>query len=98
MGNLKWYSGGNERQKAVETIITDLLIDLKMDLRNDSLHKILEKYLEELRQKSTSIPMILSRMNIDISKAIKKDEFILSKYQSEKLKELISISSIRYGY
>ena len=98
MGKLKWFSGGNERSSQAEIIITDLLDDLKTDLDNESLKKVLENYLEELKQKSASVPLILSRMNLDISKAIRNDGVTLSDYQSKKLKELTSISNIRYGY
>ncbi|CAD5897717.1 bacteriocin immunity protein [Listeria monocytogenes] len=98
MGKLKWFSGGNERSSQAENIITDLLDDLKTDLGNESLKKVLENYLEELKQKGASVPLILSRMNLDISKAIRNDGVTLSDYQSKKLKELTSISNIRYGY
>lgn len=59
---------------------------------------MLENYLEELKQKGASVPLIISRMNLDISKAIRNDGVTLSDYQSKKLKELTSISNIRYGY
>ncbi|WP_207695625.1 hypothetical protein DOK67_0002243 [Enterococcus sp. DIV0212c] len=97
MDKLKWFSGGNERGKQAENIITDLLDDLKTGTDNESLQKVLENYLEELKQKSASVPMILSRMNLDISKAIRNDGVALSDHQSKKLKELTSISNIRYG-
>ena len=98
MGKLKWFSGGKEWSNQAENIITDLLDDLKTDLDNESLKKVLENYLEELKQKGASVPLILSRMNLDISKAIRNDGVTLSDYQSKKLKELTSISNIRYGY
>ena len=98
MGKTKWYSGGNERAKQAANIITDLLDDLKTNLENESLQNVLENYFEELEQKGASIPMILSRMNLDISNAIRNDGVTLSDYQSKKLKELTSISNIRYGY
>ena len=98
MGKLKWFSGGKERSNQAENIITDLLDDLKTDLGNESLKKVLENYLEELKQKGASVPLILSRMNLDISKAIRNDGVTLSDYQSKKLKDLTSISNIRYGY
>lgn len=98
MDKLKWFAGGDERGKQAENIITDLLDDLKRDLDNETLQKTLENYLEELEQKGASVPLILSRMNLDISKAIRNDGVNLSDYQSKKLNELISITNIRYGY
>jgi len=98
MSKLKWFSGGNERSNYAEKIISDLLDDLKTDAGNESLQKVLENYLDELIQKEASVPLILSRMNLDISKVIRNEGVILSDYRSEKLKELISLSNIRYGY
>lgn len=98
MSHLNWFSGGNERGKQAETIITDLLDGLKTNTGNKALQQVLESYLEELEQKNTSVPLILSRMNLDISKAITIDGVPLSDYQSKKLKTLTSISNIRYGY
>ncbi|HBI1783334.1 TPA: bacteriocin immunity protein [Enterococcus faecalis] len=97
MDKLKWFSGGNERGKQAENVITVLLDDIKTDSGNESLQKVLENYLEELKQQGASVPLILSRMNLDISKAIRNDGVALSDNQSKKLKELISISNIRYG-
>ncbi|MDH5039552.1 bacteriocin immunity protein [Enterococcus faecalis] len=98
MVSLKWYSGGDEREKKAEKIIIDLLNDLENDLGNESLQQVLNSYLEELRKGGASVPLILSRMNLDISKAIRNDGRELTASQSSKLKELTSISNIRYGY
>lgn len=98
MGKLKWFSGGNERSKQAEDIIADLLDNLKTAAGNEALEKVLEKYLEELKQKDASVPLILSRMNLDISKAIRNDGLTLSIAQENKLKELMAIANIRYGY
>lgn len=98
MVSLKWYSGGDEREKKAEKIIIYLLDDLENDLGNESLQQVLNSYLEELRKGGASVPLILSRMNLDISKAIRNDGRELTASQSSKLKELTSISNIRYGY
>ncbi|WP_409022265.1 bacteriocin immunity protein [Dellaglioa sp. P0083] len=98
MNKLKWFSGGDDRGKQAEQIITDLLTDLSTNNGNNTLKVTLQAYLEELKQKRSSVPFILSRMNLDLSKAIKNDEQPLSDNQSKKLKELTSISNIRYGY
>ncbi|WP_407056358.1 bacteriocin immunity protein [Enterococcus faecium] len=71
---------------------------LETDLGNDSLRMILHTYLGNLKNEGTSVPLILSRMNLEISNAIKKDGVSLNAKQSKKLKELMSISNIRYGY
>ncbi|MFS7260363.1 bacteriocin immunity protein [Carnobacterium divergens] len=98
MKKLNWFSGGNERGKQAQNIITDLLTDLKTDCENEFLQKVLEDYLEEFKQKRTSVPFILSRMNLAISEAVRNDGVPLSDSQSKQLKELTSLSTIRYGY
>ena len=98
MSNLKWFSGGDNRSKRAEIIITELLDDLETDSGNDSLRMVLHTYLGNLKNEGTSVPLILSRMNLEISNAIKKDGASLNAKQSKKLKELMSISNIRYGY
>nr|BAR87972.1 bacteriocin immunity protein [Enterococcus faecalis] len=98
MSSLKWYSGGDDRAKKAEKIIIDLLNDLEYDLGNESLQEVLSSCLEELRKKGASVPLILSRMNLDISKAIRNDGRKLSESQSIKLKGLTTMSNIRYGY
>lgn len=40
----------------------------------------------------------LSRMNLKISKVVRTNGITLSDNQSKKLKEVIALSSIRYGY
>jgi hypothetical protein len=98
MSNLKWFSGGEDRRKRAEVIITELLDDLDINLGNESLRKVLGSYLRKLKNEETSFPLVLSCMNIEISNAIKKDGVSLNENQSKKLKELMSISNIRYGY
>ncbi|ENZ5597950.1 bacteriocin immunity protein [Enterococcus hirae] len=98
MSNLKWYSGGDDRRKRAEAIITELLEDLELDFGNESLQEVLRSYLRKFKNEGTSIPLVLSRMNLEISNAIRKDGVSLNENQSKKLKELTSISNIRYGY
>ena len=59
---------------------------------------MLEKYIDELEKKESSVPFILSRMNIDISKALTKDKSVLNDTQENILKKVSSTSHIRYGY
>ena len=48
MSNLKWFSGGDDRSKRAEIIITELLDDLETDSGNDSLRMVLHTYLGNL--------------------------------------------------
>lgn len=98
MNKLKWYSGGQERGDQAITFITELLTDLNTNSKSGSLQRVLRNYKDELERKEAAVPLILSRMNMDISNAIRKDQITLSSTQSNKLKKLTSLSSIRYGY
>ena len=97
MSELKWFSGGKERGDQAIIIITDLLSELNNDPKNQALQKVLSNYQDELTRKEAAVPLILSRMNLDISSAMRKDEVLLSDAQSNKLKELTSLSNIKYG-
>ncbi|MGX6979254.1 bacteriocin immunity protein [Vagococcus elongatus] len=98
MEKLKWFAGGKERKEQAVTLITELLSELKNDPKSYSLQKLLINYQEDLERQQTAIPYILSRMTMDISSVIRKEEITLSKDQSDKLKQLISLLNIRYGY
>lgn len=97
MSKLKWFSGGKERSQQANILITELLNELGDDSHSEALKKVLSSYKQELNS-GVSVPLILSRMNLDISNAVRKDGAALSAAQAEKLKELTALSSIRYGY
>ena len=59
---------------------------------------MLLSYREELIKEPSSIPFILSRMNIEVSKVLVDNGVELTASQSEKIKELSHLSNIRYGY
>ena len=96
--SLKWFSGADERRKQAIVIIDELVNELNKATNTKPLQSVLNSYKHELTKKETSIPMILSRMNIDIANVIRKNEILLSNAQSEQLRQLRSISNIRYGY
>ena len=98
MRKLNWFSGGTDPSDQAETIIRDLLNHLTSELSTAPLQKVLTSYLKELERKDTSVPLILSRMNLDIAKTIRNNKINLTEFQSQKLKELTNLSSIRYGY
>ncbi|MBP2098079.1 bacteriocin immunity protein [Enterococcus rivorum] len=97
MSKVNWFSGGTERSDQAVHIIDDLLNCNEIN-SNSQLGTILQNYRIELQQKGASVPFILSRMNLDISKALRSDGNHLSEEQSNKLKHLSSLSNIRYGY
>lgn len=97
MSTVKWFSGGIERGDQAVSIINVLLENKELS-QNDQVRKTLLKYRAELQKKGSSVPFILSRMNLDISKALRNDGVCLSEEQKNYLKQLTSLSNIRYGY
>ncbi|MBO1141737.1 bacteriocin immunity protein [Enterococcus avium] len=97
MSTIKWFSGGNERGDQAVNII-NVLLDYKELSQNGQLRKTLLEYKVELQKKESSVPFILSRMNLDISKALRNDGVYLNEEQKKYLKQLTSLSNIRYGY
>ncbi|WP_416353411.1 bacteriocin immunity protein [Agrilactobacillus fermenti] len=95
MKQVKWYAGGNDRSNQAIQLTDTLLTETN---EQPALRQVLIKYKTELRQQSTSIPFILSRMNIALSKATQKDSLALSATQSATLKKLTDLANIRYGY
>lgn len=98
MAEVKWFSGGQERKKVALQLINDLIIMLEEDNVNESLIKVLNSYKKELETENGMVPLILSRMNMEISNILTKNEITLTEVQSDKLKKLSELSYIRYGY
>jgi hypothetical protein len=94
---IKWFSGGSDRSKEALNLIDELMNNLN-NINNKCLIETLISYKQELEQKSTSVPYILSRFNLDIAKSIKSDNQILSNEQRKIIKQLTALSNIRYGY
>lgn len=98
MSKLKWFSGGKERSDQALALINELLKELDKNPNSQALQKLLANYQNELRKKERSVPFILSQMNIEISNLLKKETISLSDSQSNNLKQLMTLSNIRYGY
>lgn len=98
MPKIPWFAGGKERSDQAQAIISELLKDLANDPNCQALTKVLLTSQTELRKKESSVPFILSRMNLEISRSLKKEALNLTDEQSHKLKQLADLSSIRYGY
>lgn len=96
--SVKWFSGGKERKNEAIMILGALIKDLDSNSKNLPVQKVLLSYREELIKEPSSIPFILSRMNIEVSKVLVDNGIELSHSQSAKLKKLSSLSQIRYGY
>lgn len=96
--SIKWFSGGKERKNEAITILEGLIKDLDSETKNLPVQKVLSSYRKELIDEPSSIPFILSGMNIEVSKVLVDNGIELSHSQSEKLKKLSSLSQIRYGY
>ncbi len=98
MTALKWFAGGSERRCEAMTIIDYLLEDIKDAPQLTPLKNQLVIYKRRLEDDGTSIPFILSQMNVDISRMLIDNKLILSESQSEQVKKLRELSAIRYGY
>ena len=98
MTPLKWFAGGSERRCEAMTIIDHLLEDIKDKPQLTPLKNQLVIYKRRLRDDGTSVPFILSQMNVDISRVLIDNKLGLSESQAEKIKKLRELSVIWYGY
>ena len=98
MSKLNWFSGGKERSDQALALITEILRELDTDQNSQALQKILANYQNELRKEECPIPFMLSQMNVEISNILNKKAISLSTTQAKKLKHLLTLSYIRYGY
>ena len=98
MTPLKWFAGGSERRCEAMTIINHLLEDIKDTPQLAPLKNQLVIYKRRLRDDGTSVPFILSQMNVDISRVLIDNKLGLSESQAKQIKKLRELSAIRYGY
>lgn len=98
MSKLNWFSGGKERSNQALALITEILRELDTDQNSQALQKVLANYQNELRKEERPVPFILSQMNVEISNILNKKTISLSNTQAKKLKQLLTLSYIRYGY
>ena len=95
---LKWFAGGSERRCEAMTIIDYLVEDIKDTPQLTPLKNQLVIYKRRLKNDGTSIPFILSQMNVDISRVLIDNKLMLSESQAEQINKLRELSTIRYGY
>ena len=78
MTPLKWFAGGSERRCEAMTIIDHLLEDIKDTPQLAPLKNQLLIYKRRLRDDGTSVPFILSQMNVDLSRVLIENKLGLS--------------------
>ncbi|EUC79743.1 bacteriocin immunity protein [Streptococcus sp. SR1] len=98
MTPLKWFAGGSERRCEAMTIIDHLLEDIKAAPQLAPLKNQLVIYKKRLEDDGTSVPFILSQMNVDLSRVLIENKLSLSGSQAKQIKKLRELSAIRYGY
>lgn len=98
MTPLKWFAGGSERRCEAMMIIDHLLEDIKDEPQLTPLKNQLVIYKRRLRDDGTSVPFILSQMNVDLSRVLIENKLGLSESQAKQIKKLRELSAIRYGY
>ena len=97
MSILKWYAGGQDQAEQAISILTELVADLNHS-QQKSVQQVLSDYIEAFRKEESAVPFILSRMNLDISSALKNNQIVLTASESDKLNALMALANIRYGY
>ena len=98
MTPLKWFAGGRERRCEAMTIIDHLLEDIKAAPQLAPSKNQFVIYKRRLKDDGTSLPFVLSQMNVDLARVLIDNKLILSESQAEQIKKLRKLSAIRYGY
>ena len=85
---IKMVCWRQRRRCEAMTIIKHLLEDIKDTPQLTSLKNLLVSYKRRLEDDGTSIPFILSQMNVDISRVLIDNRLILSESQAEQIKKI----------
>ena len=96
MTGLKWFAGGKERREQAIAIIDEVIETIGDKQDYADLKQVLHSYRTELARSAT--PYILSRMSLEISEVVRKDQLTLSPFIEERMAELRKLLAIRYGY
>ncbi len=97
MAQIKWYTGGQERGKVALELIIQLLKELD-GTAYDDLKQVLAVYFNEIKNESGSIPLVFSRMNLDVSNVMIKNHIVLPENAQQTMKKLSQLNQLRYGY
>jgi len=97
MTQIKWYTGGQERGKVALELIIQLLKELD-GTAYDDLKQVLAVYFNEIKNESGSIPLVFSRMNLDVSNVMIKNHIVLPENAQQTMKKISQLNQLRYGY
>ena len=95
MKGLKWFAGGKERREQAVAIIDEVIETIGDKPDYADLKQVLQTELADSR---SATPYILSRMSLEISEVVRKDQLTLSPFIEERIAELRKLLAIRYGY
>lgn len=95
MKGLKWFAGGKERREQAVAIIDEVIETIGDKPDYADLKQVLQTELADSR---SATPYILSRMSLEISEVVRKDQLTLSPFIEERMAELRKLLAIRYGY
>ena len=98
MTGLKWFAGGKERREQAVAIIDEVIETIGDKPNYADLKQVLHSYRTELADSRSATPYILSRMSLEISEVVRKDQLTLSPFIEERMAELRKLLAIRYGY
>jgi len=97
MTQIKWYTGGQERGKVALELIIQLLKELD-GTAYDALKQVLAVYFNEIKNESGSIPLVFSRMNLDVSNVMIKNHIVLPENAQQTMKKISQLNQLRCGY
>ena len=97
MVQIKWYTGGQERGKVALELIIQLLKELD-GTAYDDLKQVLAVYFNEIKNESGSIPLVFSRMNLDVSNVMIKNHIVLPENAQQTMKKISQLNQLRCGY
>lgn len=87
MIKLRYFKGGKEHREEALAILEKLIIYFEND-QAIKLRNVLLSYRKELQDNSTSIPIAISRLNVEIAKVISENEIHIYDENKHLLKAL----------
>ena len=105
MTGLKWFAGGKERREQAVAIIDEVIETIGDKPDYADLKQVLHSYRTELADSRSATPYILSRMSLEISEVVRKDQLVslyrgansrVAKIASDSLWLLMSLGRISW--